>query len=91
VLARVRAKTLRIHTSAGYNGGGRVEGREDPSHGGNDAAWTGPDFRNKAGRRGIAAKMDVVSESVTRITGEPAQALEPFLRANPNLWEKLTV
>jgi hypothetical protein len=35
--------------------------------------------------------MDVVSESVTRITGKPAQALEPFLRANPNLWEKLTV
>jgi hypothetical protein len=36
-------------------------------------------------------EMDVVSESVKRITGKPAPALEPFLRANPELWEKLAV
>ena len=36
-----------------------------------------------------AGEMDVVSDTVLKITGKPAQGLEPFLRANPALWEKL--
>ncbi len=35
-------------------------------------------------------EMDIVSDAVEKITGEPALALEPFLRANLNLWEHLT-
>lgn len=33
-------------------------------------------------------EMDVVSDTVLKVTGKPAQRLEPFLRANPALWEK---
>lgn len=36
-----------------------------------------------------AGEMDVVSATVLKVTGKPAQRLEPFLRANPSLWEKL--
>jgi NAD(P)H dehydrogenase (quinone) len=36
-----------------------------------------------------AGEMDVVSDTVLKVTGKPAQALEPFLLANPSLWEKL--
>jgi hypothetical protein len=32
--------------------------------------------------------MDVVSDAVEKVTGKPAQALEPFLLANPDLLEK---
>jgi hypothetical protein len=34
-------------------------------------------------------EMDAVSDTVERLLGRPAQALEPFLRANPHLWERL--
>jgi hypothetical protein len=36
-------------------------------------------------------EMDVVTDAVEKITGKSASALEPFLRANPHLWEKLAV
>ena len=35
-----------------------------------------------------AGEMDVVSDAVEKVTGKPAQALEPFLLANPDLVEK---
>lgn len=36
-----------------------------------------------------AGELDVVSDSIERVTGRPAQALEPFLRSNPELWARL--
>ena len=34
-------------------------------------------------------EMDVVSDAVERVAGHPPQALEPFLRAHPDLWKHL--
>jgi len=36
-------------------------------------------------------ELDVVSDAVESITGKPPQGLEPFLRANPHLWDRLAV
>jgi uncharacterized protein YbjT (DUF2867 family) len=36
-----------------------------------------------------AGELDPVSDSVERVTGRPARALEPFLRSNPELWARL--
>ena len=36
-------------------------------------------------------EMDIVSDAVERITGKPAQGLEPFLRANPDLWARIAL
>lgn len=35
-------------------------------------------------------EMDVVTDAVEEVTGHPPQALEPFLRAHPELWDHLT-
>jgi NAD(P)H dehydrogenase (quinone) len=35
-------------------------------------------------------EMDIVSDTVARVTGRPAAELEPFLRANPDLWRHLS-
>jgi NAD(P)H dehydrogenase (quinone) len=37
-----------------------------------------------------SGELDVVTDTVPRLTGHPAQELEAFLRAQPNLWRHLT-
>ncbi len=54
--------------------------------------WGAPDWEVEGWITSYAAvasgEMDVVSDTVETITGKPAQGLEPFLGANPALWEK---